>query len=219
MSGGGPVPYVSVIVPVRNEQRYLRRCLDAVLAQDYPTDRLEIFVVDGCSTDGSRAIVADLARVHPHLKLLDNPARGIPQALNIGILAARGSIIVRVDGHAVVDRDYIRSCVRTLTSTGADNVGGPMRSKGLGFWGQAIARAMASPFGRPASFHHATTPRDVDTVFLGAFRRETLGRVGLFDESIFCNEDYELNYRIRRAGGRVHFTPEIRSPERSNTIR
>jgi succinoglycan biosynthesis protein ExoA len=204
------LPTVSVVIPARDEERYIASCLESVLAQDYPADLLEILVVDGRSRDGTRAIVEELAHAHPRLRLLDNPRRLIPHALNVGIRAARGSIIVRVDGHSVIDSDYVSRCVHTLQASGAHNVGGPMRSKGLGFWGRVNARAMSSPFGRPGKFNHATKPQDVDTVFLGTFQRETLERVGLFDESFPKNEDYELNFRIRSAGGRVHYDPTIR---------
>jgi glycosyltransferase involved in cell wall biosynthesis len=199
-----------VVIPVRNEERYLRHCLDAVLAQDYPSDRLEIIVVDGCSTDSTPEIVLDLADAHPRLKLLQQAAASIPRQLNQGIRAARGSIIVRIDGHTVVAPDYVSQCVSALETSGADNVGGLAHNKSDGFWGEAIARATSSPFGRPGKFHRADQPQDVETVFLGAFRRETLERVGLFDESLVANEDFELNYRIRRAGGRIHYTPLIR---------
>jgi succinoglycan biosynthesis protein ExoA len=201
---------VSVVIPALNEERYLRRCLEAVWSQDYTAEWLEVLVVDGRSTDRTREIAIAAARVHPNLRLLDNPAGTIPCGLNTGIRVARGSVIVRVDGHAVIAPDYISQCVRALGASGADNVGGPMRSRGIGFWGQAIGRAMRSPFAGPAKFHHATEPQEVDTVYLGAFRREALERVGLYDESLLRNEDYELNYRIRRAGGRIYYTPDIR---------
>lgn len=203
-------PLVSIVLPIRNEEAYIRRCLEAVLGQDYPAGRMEILVVDGMSTDATRTIVAEFARADGRIRLIDNPKQIVTSAINIGIRNARGEIVVRVDGHAVIDRDYVSECVRALDDTGADNVGGPMRSKGLGFWGDAVARAMASPFGRPAKYHHATEMMETDTVFLGAFRRTVFDRVGLFDESLPVNEDYELNYRIRRSGGKVVFVPTIR---------
>jgi len=201
---------VSVVVPVRNEGRYVRRCLEAILAQDYGVERMEVLVVDGGSTDGTREIVGELASRHSCVRLIDNPAGRIPHGLNLGFRAASGRIVVRVDGHAVIDPDYVSPCVRTLEASGADNVGGPMRCRGLGFWGRAIALAMGSPFGRPAAFQQATEPREVESVHSGAFWRESIERVGLFDESIHWNEDYELNHRIRRTGGRIYFTPEIK---------
>src|SRR5687767_11928259 len=108
------LPTVSVVIPARDEERYIESCLKSVLAQDYPADLLEILVVDGRSKDGTRPIVEALARVHPRLRLLDNPQRLIPNALNLGIRASRGSIVVRVDGHSVIDPDYVSRCVHTL---------------------------------------------------------------------------------------------------------
>lgn len=207
---GAELPFVSVVIPVRNEQRYLRLCLEAVLAQDYPVDRLEVIVVDGRSADGTVAIVHDFARTRPQLRLLDEPGDTIPRALNLGIRAARGRVIVRVDGHTVIAPDYVRQCVQALEASGADNVGGPRRTVAHGFWGRAIVHGASSPFGRPGRFHRSPRAGDVETVFLGAFRRETLDRVGLFDESLLGNEDFELNYRIRQAGGRVFYSPAIK---------
>jgi glycosyltransferase involved in cell wall biosynthesis len=199
-----------VIIPVRNEARFIRRCLEAVLGQDYPSDRLEVLVVDGCSTDGSPDIVRQTSRLHG-LRLLVNPTGGIPDGLNRAIRTAHGEVIVRVDAHTIIERDYVSQCVAALQRVGADVVGGPPRNLGEGFWGTVIAAAMASPFGRPARFNRAKRAQAVDTVYMGAFRRDTLLRAGLYDESIQINEDYELNYRIRRAGGLIYHVPSIRS--------
>jgi succinoglycan biosynthesis protein ExoA len=200
-------PFVSVVVPVRNEAAYLRRCLMAVLDQQYPADRLEVLVVDGGSCDNTRAIATECAAFGTvPVRILHNPGRLAAPALNIGIRAAIGDIIVRVDGHTAIAPGYVQHCVDALRTSGAQVVGGPRHLKGLGFWGQVIAAALSSPFASPAHFHRATTPRTVDTVFLGAFQRSTLLDVGLYDEHLAWNEDYELNFRIRRAGGRVYST-------------
>ncbi|MCC6626495.1 MAG: glycosyltransferase family 2 protein [Chloroflexi bacterium] len=206
-------PLVSVVLPVRNEARHLRACLMAVLAQDYPADRQEVLVVDGGSRDGTRAIVAALAERDPRLRLLDNPGRIVSTAMNIGIAAARGDIIVRVDGHAIVAPDYVRQCVATLERTGAVNAGGPMRPRGEGRWGAAVALATASPFGvGNGAFHDLDRDDDaVDTVYLGAFRRAPLLAAGGFDEGLVCNQDDELNFRLRAAGGRIALSSRIHS--------
>jgi glycosyltransferase involved in cell wall biosynthesis len=200
-----------VIIPARNEARYIVRCLTAVFDQDYPSDNLEVVVVDGCSSDETRDLVREFASAHPALTILTNSPGTIPHALNLGIRATRGPIIVRVDAHTIIRQDYISQCVRLLAATGADVVGGPACNRGDTFWGEVIGRAMASRFGRPARFHRATGPENVDTVYMGAFRRDTLEQVGLFNESVHINEDYELNYRIRKAGGRVYASSAIRS--------
>jgi len=207
---GTVLPLVSVIIPVRNEARYIRRCLEAVLSQDYPTDRLEVLVVDDRSTDASQNIVRRTSRLQG-VRLLINPTGGIPHGLNLAIRNAQGDVIVRVDAHAIIEPDYVTQCVAALQATGADVVGGPPRNLGEGFWGSVIAGAMASPFGRPARFNRTTSAQAVDTVYMGAFRRDTLLRAGLYDESIQINEDYELNYRIRRSGGLIYHVPSIRS--------
>ncbi len=205
-------PFVSVILPIRNEERHIRTCLRAVLAQDYPADRMEILVVDGLSTDGTREIVTAVAEEDPRVRLLDNPRRIVSTALNIGLRHARGDVIIRVDGHTVLEPDYVSQCVRHLAETGADNVGGPMRSVGTTYVGRAIAMATSHPFGVGDSrFHYSQVPQYVDTVYLGAYRREVFDRVGGFNEDLVRNQDYEFNYRLRQAGGRIFFTPAIRS--------
>ncbi len=202
-------PLVSVIMPVRNEAATIRRSLGAVLAQDYPPERLEVLIADGMSSDGTPEIVAALAGDDARVRLLRNPARRQAHGLNLAIAAARGSVIARVDGHTVIAPDYIRRCVTTLHATGADNVGGPLRSVGLTPWGRAIAAALGSPFGVPSGFRVRARSGDVDTLHPGAWPRDVFTRVGLFDETRLSNEDYEHNFRIRQAGGRVYLALDI----------
>jgi glycosyltransferase involved in cell wall biosynthesis len=210
-------PLVSVVLPARNEGTQIGKCLDAVLAQDYPEDRFEVVVADGSSDDGSRAILDEYARRDPRLRILENPHRIVPCALNIGIRAARGEIIARVDGHTFLARDYLRRGVEALRRTAADNVGGRMDPIGGGLFGDAVARAMCSRFGIGAQFHFATREREVDTVYLGMWPRATFERVGLFDEELVRNQDDELNYRLRKAGGRVVLIPDMRSRYQNRT--
>jgi succinoglycan biosynthesis protein ExoA len=202
------VPLVSVIIPMRNEAAHIAACIDSILAQDYPAGRLELIVVDGDSNDGSAAV---LQRYGARVRVLRNPSRIVPTAMNIGIAAAQGQIIARVDAHTVIAPDYIRIGVEALQRTGADNVGGPMHAAGGGRWGTAIAVAMGSRFGIGAYFHFGTAERDVGTVYMGMYPRHVFERIGLFDEELVRNQDDELNYRLRKAGGRVFFTPHMRS--------
>jgi glycosyltransferase involved in cell wall biosynthesis len=210
---------VTVILPIRNEARYIERCLNAVLAQTYPRKYLEILVVDGMSDDGTREIVERVCggqRNHQseikNQKLIDNPERIVPTALNRGIRAARGDVIVRVDGHCVIAPDYLRCCVNALQATDADNVGGPMRAVSETYIGQAIALATSSPFGvGGARFHYAEMAQWVDTVYMGAYRREVFDRIGLFDEELVRNQDDEFNFRLTRAGGKIWLDPQIKS--------
>jgi len=204
-------PEVSIVIPVLNEERCLARCLQSVVDQDYPPHKLEVIVVDGMSEDRSREIVAQFATEYPHLRLMNNPRRIIPTAMNIGIRKARGEVILRVDGHCFLEPDYTRQCIKHLYETRAANVGGPAWAVGESYIGKAIALALGSPFGHGgSSFRYSQEECSVDTVFLGAFRRELFDQVGFYDETFRCGEDYELNHRIRKAGGKVLLTPKIK---------
>ena len=202
---------VSVIMPVRNEARHLRESLGAVLAQDIGPVRFEVLVVDGQSTDGTREIVQEFMRDHPSVRLLDNPGRIVPTAMNIGLSEARGEVVVRVDGHCVVGSDYLRMAAETLRITGCEGVGGKMEAVGENFWGRAIAAATSCPFGvGNARFHYSDAPGEADTVYLGAYRRDYLRQIGGYDPAFVRNQDDELNYRIRTSGGLIFYTPRLR---------
>ncbi|MCS7312232.1 MAG: glycosyltransferase family 2 protein, partial [Acidobacteria bacterium] len=202
------LPSVTVIIPAWNEAAFIGSCLDSIVANDYPKDRLEVFVVDGGSRDSTRAIVEDYAQRHPFIRVLDNPRRIPAAALNVGLRHARGEVIVRMDAHTVYAPDYIRKCVELLNTTGAANVGGVQRAVGQGYVAEAIAVALTSPFGvGDARFRYTDRPTWTDTVYLGAWRRATLETLGGFNEAWAVNEDYELNYRLRQAGGKVLVAP------------
>lgn len=210
----GDWPSVSVIMPIRNEGRFIVRSLGAVLAQDYPAGRLEVLVADGRSDDGTREAVCRLAERRPSTKvsLVDNPGRIVPTGFNAALAQARGQIIVRVDGHTIVARDYVRQCVEALAATGAENVGGRMDPIGKGWFGRAVAIASCSRFGvGGAQFHYADREMSVDTVYLGAWPRRVFDRLGGFDEEQVRNQDDEFNYRLRKHGGRIVLTPAIKS--------
>jgi len=210
-------PLVSVIMPVRNEAAYIARSLGAVLAQDYPADRLEILVVDGMSDDGTRQAVLAQAAADPRVRLLDNPAGIVPPGLNVGIGQARGEIIVRVDGHCEIASDYVRRCVQHLLAghDGApvEAVGGPIETIGETDEAAAIALAMSSWFGVGGSAFRTIKDRPllVETVAFPAYRRATLQRLGPFDEEMVRNQDDEYNYRLLKSGGRILLSPDIRS--------
>ncbi len=210
-------PFVSIIVPVRNERRYIDRCLTCIYAQDYPGE-MEVIVVDGMSDDGTREILADWGSRHLNLRILDNPGRIVPTAMNIGIRAARGDLVVRVDARCFIASDYVRQCVAYLCETGAQNVGGRQQAIGGSHIARAIALATCSPFGIGNSkFHYSTREQFVDTVYLGAYPKRVLELIGMYDESLVRNQDYELNYRLRKMGGRIFFTPAIRSVYQGRT--
>lgn len=209
------LPFVSVVIPVFNEERYIEACLASVLDQDYPAERYEVIVADGGSTDRTRAIVEATAALHKTVRLIDNPGRTQAHGLNLGILASRGEYVARQDGHAQWSPHHLRRSIELLAETGADNVGGRVDGEGESVTGRAIARAMRSPFGvGGARYRYSNRLEDLPTVFPGTFRRSAFERVGLYDEAYPPHEDYELNHRIRASGGRVLFSPDI--PTRYN---
>ncbi len=207
------LPFVTVIMPVRNEGAYIKRSLGAVLAQDYPVEQLEILVVDGMSTDGTREYIAALAAADARVRLIDNQDCIVPYALNIAIVQARGDILIRVDGHCEIAPDYVSSCVAKLQETGADAVGGPIETIGETPSAEAIALAMTSWFGMGGSAFRTVRDREmwVETVAFPAYPRKTIERIGLFDEEFVRNQDDEYNYRLLKQGGKILLCPQIRS--------
>jgi glycosyltransferase involved in cell wall biosynthesis len=199
-------------MPIRNEAGFIERSLGAVLAQDYPAGRMEVLVVDGMSTDGTRELVRAMDEKYPDISvnLLDNPDQIVPTAMNIGIQEARGDVVVRVDGHCEIPEHYVRTCVDTLQETDADNVGGMQKPEGEAFMERAIAVATSTPlFIGNSHFRYAEEQRYVDTVYLGAYPREELERIGMFDDELIRHQDYELNCRLRNSGGKILYLPEL----------
>jgi glycosyltransferase involved in cell wall biosynthesis len=207
-------PFVSVIIPIRNESAYIERGLRAILDQDYPVDRMEILVTDGMSTDNTRSLIRDFAALHPKMKIqiLDNLGKIVPAGMNIGLRKAKGEIIIRVDGHTVIAPDYVRQCVEALLRTNADNVGGKMNAIGSTLFGRAVALATSTPFGIGGGrFHYSNQEEWVDTVYMGAWPRRVFEKIDLFDEELVRNQDDEFNYRLRASGGKILLSPAIRS--------
>ncbi len=212
-------PYVTVIVPMRNEEGFAARCLQALSSQDYPRERYEVIVVDGNSTDGTAKEVREMVLAYGVPDVFKtNPKETTAAGLNLGLQMAGGEIVIRVDGHTRVDTNFISNSVSKLMETGADAVGGPIRTRGHGPVGRAIALAMASPFGvGDASFRHTESSKDgakdrwVESVPFGAYPREVFMKVGGFAEDLIAGEDDEFNYRLRDSGGRILMSPTIRS--------
>jgi glycosyltransferase involved in cell wall biosynthesis len=206
---------VSIVIPCRNEADFIERCLLSLVNSDYPKDAMEVLVVDGRSDDGTRAVVERFRARHAWIRLLDNPSRLTPVALNIGIRAARGTIVFRMDAHSEWTPTYIAECVRSLERTGADCVGGIMVTapRSQGAWGRAVVAALSHPFGVGNSYFRIAPdqPRWVDTVFGGAYRRDVFREVGLFNERLVRGQDIEFNLRLKREGKRTLLVPTIRS--------
>ena len=212
MTKEAELPSVSVIIPMRNEEADIRRCLQGVLDQDYPKELLEIIVIDGMSQDSSCEIVGEFIDKYPCIKLSQNSKMATTYALNQGIMESGGDIVVRVDAHCCVEPDYVRRCVETLEESGADNVGGLMRPAGDGFIQSAISLAMTCPFGvGTGRFHYCDKEMFVDTVYLGAYPKRVFEKIGLFDEGAHYGEDDEFNCRLIRNGGKIFLSPNIRS--------
>jgi glycosyltransferase involved in cell wall biosynthesis len=196
-------------MPVLDEERHLEAAVGRALAQSYP-GAIEVVLALGPSRDRTDSIAGDLARADPRVRCVPNPSGATGAGLNAAIAAARHEVVVRLDGHAMIPDDYVRTAVETLDRTGADNVGGVMAAQGETDFERAVARAMTSPIGvGQARFHVGGDEGPADTVYLGVFRRSALEKAGGYDESFLRAQDWELNHRIRRAGGVVWFTPDL----------
>ncbi|GAB3886530.1 glycosyltransferase family 2 protein [Microbispora bryophytorum subsp. camponoti] len=197
-------------MPVLNEERHLRDAVRQVLEQDYEGP-LEVVISVGPSHDRTQEVADAIAAADRRVVVVPNPTGRTPNALNAAIAASRNPIIARVDGHAILPRDYLRTAVETLEQTGADNVGGIMAAEGITPFEQAVACAMTSRIGvGNARFHTGGEAGPADTVYLGVFRRSALDRVGGYDEHFLRAQDWEMNHRIRETGGLVWFQPRMR---------
>ncbi|WP_432252417.1 glycosyltransferase family 2 protein [Streptomyces sp. HNM1019] len=204
------LPAVSVIMPVLNEERHLRNAVRHILEQEYDGE-MEVVIALGPSTDRTDEIAAELVAEDPRVHTVPNPTGRTPAALNAAIKASRHPVVVRVDGHGMLSPDYIATAVRLLEETGAQNVGGLMHAEGENDWERAVAAAMTSKIGvGNAAFHTGGEAAPAETVYLGVFRREALEQQGGYNEEFIRAQDWELNFRIREAGGLIWFSPELK---------
>ncbi len=207
------VQTVSVICPLFNEERFIEKCIKSILEQDYPQDKLEVLFVDGRSTDHTADIVKHYSKQHPFIKLLDNPERVVPYALNKGLAESKGEVVMRIDGHCTYPTNYISELVRYLYELDADNVGGvwntqPAKDTAICY---AIALASSHPFGVGGSMHKIGSSKiiETDTVPFGCYKREVFERTGLFDTELVRNQDDEFNGRLLNLGGKIFLIPQV----------
>lgn len=203
---------LSVICPIYNEEKYIAKCIDSILAQDYPKDDLEVIFVDGMSTDRTREIVAEYTAKYPFIRLIDNPDRIVPPAMNKGILASKGDVIMRLDAHSTYASNYFSVLVKALNDYGADNVGAVCRTDVLNKTPKALAikEVLSNKFGVGNSTFRTGVDKvmEVDTVPFGCWRRDVFDKYGLYDVRLVRNQDIELNKRILRGGGKILIVPD-----------
>ncbi len=204
---------ISVICPVYNEEKYIVKCIESIINQDYPKDDLEVIFVDGMSTDETRNLISDYAIQYHYIKIIDNPKRIVPAAMNIGIKASSGNIIIRLDAHAEFSKNYFSELARNLKLLHADNVGGVCRTlpSNSSSTCVAIANVLSSSFGMGNSYFRigAKEVMMVDTVPFGCFNRYIFEKIGYFDEELIRNQDDEFNGRIIKNGGKIYLLPHL----------
>ncbi len=203
---------VTAIVPVRNEEKCIENFIKSILLQDFPKNRLELIFINGKSNDKTLNIINKYREKFESFKIYENPNKTVQYALNIGIKHANGIYIVRLDAHSEYDKSYISKCIEILQKTNAQNVGGPMIAKGNTPIQRVIAAAYHSKFALGGGkFHCEDYEGYADTVYLGAFRKETLESLGMYDENFIRNEDDDLNFRMIESGGKIYISPQIKS--------
>jgi glycosyltransferase involved in cell wall biosynthesis len=209
-------PRVSLVIPCFNEEKTIDLLLQSIHDQTYPQADLETIIADGLSTDGTRQIIGDFQKAHTEMsiRIVDNPKKVIPAGLNAAILASRGELIIRMDAHTIPARDYIELSVKAFDEGKGEDVGGVIDiTPGSPTWiGRSIAVATRHPLGvGDARYRWATKATYADTVAFGTYARKTFDKIGLYDESLVANEDYEMNARLRTAGGKIWIDPAIRA--------
>lgn len=209
---GQAAPLVSILLPCRNEVKHIEHCLESAMQQQPPEGGFEIIVADGMSEDGTREVLEKIAQRDSRVRVIDNPRRIVSSGLNAAIAVASGKIIVRMDAHTDYAPDYVKQCVAVLQRTGADNVGGPARTRATGYTARAVAAAYHSPFAvGGARFHDTSYEGYLDTVTYGCWLKDSFQQFGMFDEELVRNQDDEHNLRISRGGGKIYQSPSIQS--------
>ncbi len=205
---------ISIIIPCRNEEKFIGDVLENVIAQDYPAELLEVFVVDGISTDNTGQIIRDFAEKYSHIKYLENPQKVVPFGLNRAIRESNGEVIIRMDAHSIYPVDYVSKLTEGLTKYNCDNTGGIWITEPADNTpkAKAIAAAISHPFGIGNAYYRLEVkqPRQVDTVPFGCYHKEVFDKIGLFDEELVRNQDDEFNARLIKNGGKIYLLPEVK---------
>ncbi len=207
-------PFVSIILPIRNEAQYIERCLTSIVMQDYPSKNMEILIADGMSTDSTRSIVNKISEkyIDHNIVLLDNPGLFYSNGFNSAVCLSRGGVYLMMGGHTELAQDYISRVVGYLKSSAVDCVGGVLETVADDTIGKAIAVGMSSPFGVGGVAFRTSSPlrlQEVDTVAFGAYKRDTVNKNNLLDEEMVHNQDDEFNYRLRSLGRRLYLAPDL----------
>lgn len=204
---------ISIIIPCRNEEKYIAKCLNSIIAQDYPIDNLEVLVVDGISQDKTVQVIKSYNEQPLSIKILKNPKKITPCAFNLGIKYSKADIIMIMGAHSAYEKDYISKCIKYLNKYNVDNVGGisialPGNEEILA---NSIALAISHPFGVGNAYFRigSKEPKYVDTVFGGCYKKEVFEKIGLFNEKLIRNQDLEFNLRLKKAGGKILLVPDI----------
>lgn len=207
------LPFVTVIVPCRNEEKYIGRCLDSIISCDYPKDYLEVLVIDGMSEDKTVEIIKSYTAKYPFIRYIENAKKIVSASLNLGIKMSRGEVIIRMDAHCIYKDNYISQCVKSLLGFNVHNVGGICVTLpgSDSIVAKAIAIALSHPFGVGNAYFRIgiKEPRYVDTVPFGCYKKTVFDRIGLFDEELIRNQDDEFNFRLLKHGGKILIVPDI----------
>ncbi|MEW6095071.1 MAG: glycosyltransferase family 2 protein [bacterium] len=208
-------PLVSIIIPCRNEEKFIGKCLDSIIAQDYSKEKLEVLVVDGMSVDGTKDIIKEYSQKYPFIRVLDNPKKVTPVAMNIGIKNATGDFMVMINSHAIIDNGFLINGIKYLNETNADAVGGILKTinEGKDIISRVIPLSADSIFGAGGKRYRSRIAEGFvsDTLPYCLYKKEVFFKIGLIDEELIRDQDEEFNYRLIKNGGRIYFSPLIKS--------
>ncbi len=206
-------PFVSVIIPCRNEEKFISKCLDSIINNNYLKESLEVFIIDGASEDKTREIINQYLPKYSFLKFFENPGRFAPLAQNIGVKNSKGEIIIIMDAHVTYQEDYISKCVKYLKEYDADDVGGVLITTPAenNIIAKTIANVLSNRFGVGNSYFRTGTekPKWVDTVPYGCYKKEVFDKIGLYNEKMLRSYDMDFNLRLKKAGGKILLAPDI----------